>query len=508
MAPQDTSAYQDNPYGNQDPYALYGQLTDENSKNLSPSGVIRQGALNTGFNPQVQHAQMVQKNIAKIMQDNPEQEGEDPIDTQMRQARAIQSGMMDIDPATAMRANQQIIRLQQAKTQQAGLQAETSERAAHARELNIQANQARTVMVQEESELINGIKLRSSKSVGDSLDPNSATYNADLAAASRAHPGAIPMSIDEYNKRIAAEGQNRAIAQYYGTQQRVAASASNNGLQPYEALTPTQKDTAAYTWAIGDKQPGDLDRKGERRFNEYIDSGDLQQGDQTTARAELAELKTGSKAAANRNGNIEGLTVSLTGFGNKVKTALANAEAAGAAEGDYRLVNAALQFGQRNILVGDDSQKAAALRALLVAENEFVYEHGRLLSGGGARTNVAAVRDAKNNLSASDNPTVARAAVDQIIKQALPVLHGANKYALEALANKDNYPALSRMAKVFGGANLYGGKDDQSRDANVPPAPGVNPNAPPAPAPGVTAPPTSTPTDQYDHLFLRNPRGG
>lgn len=506
MAGPDDSAYGSNPYGNPDPTELYQHLMDTAGPQGGAMSGMARNALAGGFNPVMQHAQMVQKNLASILQSTQPEEGEDPLDTQIRQAKAVSLGMMKVDPTTAIRANQQVIRLQEAKNQQAELQAKTADEAQQARSRKMANDAARTVITNQQQENVNGLPFRSTRSLGV-LNPNDADYAQQMQKILLANPGAVPMSSDDYVKALAADNQNRAMAMMYGTANRIAASAANQGEVPYAQMSDADKDVAGFSKILGIQQPADLQRKGQIRIAEKVQSGELDMGDVADAPAQYQALKRSTQAAANRAGNIKSLSDSLKGLGKNVKDALAEAERVGAGEGDFRMVNAAVQWGDKNFMVGDNSEKAVALRKLYTAMNELVYEHGRLLSGGGARTNVAAVKDARQNMTVSDNPEVVRGAVDQIVNQALPVIEHANQYALEALSNPKAYPAVAKMMKAFGGANFMGTGPDQSVTAEqAPPSQnptGPNPNAAPAAPPAA-----STPTSQYRHLFLRNPNGG
>lgn len=514
MAGPDDSAYQDNPYGTTDPTALFQKLTDENAKDYQTGG-MRQGMMQLGFNPAMQHANAVQSSLRQILSnvgDAPE--GEDPLQTQLRQARAVAQGMLNVDPNVAVRANQQVIRLEQAQKQQAALQAETEERQATAKEKQIKNTQARTIIGIQGREDMNGITLRTTSAVG-SLDPNSPTYATDLADILRKNPGAVPYDAATYERLLAADNANRASAQYYGSMHRAQQTADYAGRQTYEQLTDQQKDTAAYQWAIDPKsQPADLQEKGERRFNEYVSSGDLQQGDQTAAQAELGALKRSTLTAAQREGTIRGLNDSLVGMGDNVKRNLDKAVSLGVSPTDMKLVNAAVNSGDANFMLNDHTEKGVALRNLFVSINAFLYEHGRLLSGGGARTNVAAVKDAKKNMTANDSPDVIRGAVDTITKQELPVLQNANSAAIIALANPKQYPALGRMMKVFGGQAMLGGRDDQSLTAS-PAAPGQNPtgatpqgaNAAPKAPPAPVGAGHGTSAKDFSRLWSSAPAG-
>jgi hypothetical protein len=80
-----------------------------------------------GGGPQVQRAQAVKDRFSAIMQGvgSHEDPDEDPLTSQMRLAHALSTGMIDVDPQIAMQANNQLIKLQQAKQQQAYLSAQT-----------------------------------------------------------------------------------------------------------------------------------------------------------------------------------------------------------------------------------------------------------------------------------------------------------------------------------------------------------------------------------------------
>lgn len=126
MAAQDDTAYQDNPYGVTDPTQLYQQLQDKTGGNGNVVAASQRGALAGGFNPAMQHANAVQAQLQKILAgEGPAGEDEEPLDHQLRQARAISQGMVSIDPNVSMRADQQMIRLQNAKASMSKLQADT-----------------------------------------------------------------------------------------------------------------------------------------------------------------------------------------------------------------------------------------------------------------------------------------------------------------------------------------------------------------------------------------------
>lgn len=93
-----------------------------------------------GGGPEVQRAQNVKERFSAIMQgvSAHEDPNEDPITSQIRLAHALSTGMIDVAPHVAMQANEQLIKLQQAKQQQALLQAQTQHAQAETKKENFQ----------------------------------------------------------------------------------------------------------------------------------------------------------------------------------------------------------------------------------------------------------------------------------------------------------------------------------------------------------------------------------
>ena len=110
MASPDDSAYSDNPYGTTDPTALFQQLTAQN-QNRGNAGIISQGTMSAGFNPSMQQSRQIQDQMSKILQGvGPPQDNEDPLDYQMRQARAVSTGMSATNPNIAIKADTRTIK--------------------------------------------------------------------------------------------------------------------------------------------------------------------------------------------------------------------------------------------------------------------------------------------------------------------------------------------------------------------------------------------------------------
>jgi len=142
MAQQDDSAYQSNPYGTQDPTQLFQDMTQKNQQ-TGVAGGIQQGLAAAGGNSDLNRARFVQTRMAQILQTTGEaKDDEDPLDFQMRQARAVSRGFANADPRISMNADQQVIRLQNAKAEQAKLNATTEYQKAETTKAKMQTAEA------------------------------------------------------------------------------------------------------------------------------------------------------------------------------------------------------------------------------------------------------------------------------------------------------------------------------------------------------------------------------
>ena len=83
-------------------------------------------------NPQLLQQRMVSDRMKQILGNinDTSPENEDPMDHNLRLAHAVSIGLAGVDPQRAMQANSAAVQLEQAKTQQAGLLAETRQREA------------------------------------------------------------------------------------------------------------------------------------------------------------------------------------------------------------------------------------------------------------------------------------------------------------------------------------------------------------------------------------------
>jgi hypothetical protein len=215
MAAADDTAYQGNPYGTADPTALFQQFSQQNAK--GPMGGMNQGLMQAGLNPTMQHAQQVQNSLQAILASNQPEEGEDPLDAQMRQAKAVATGMLRVDPQVAMRADQQTLRLQNAKVQQAQLTAETAAYNAKTQQANVDMATDPMVMVKPGKDAFG---LPTASVVGNSVPITDEKggirtgWSSDVSSELQKNPGTQAMRQSQYLDLIEKMNEGRNITAY------------------------------------------------------------------------------------------------------------------------------------------------------------------------------------------------------------------------------------------------------------------------------------------------------
>lgn len=204
----------DTSYGAQDPTALFQQLTGAQG-NPGAQGLINRNMANLGMNPALQHARMVQGAMQRILGGVQPEEGEDPLDTEMRRASAVSSGMLNVDPRIAMNADQQIIKLKEAKTQQGYLQAETARQRAEATASSLAQATDPMVFVKpgkDQYGLPTYTNVGTPVSVTDEKGNIRDGWSADVSQGMQANPGTTPMRLSQYNQLIEKMNEPRALA--------------------------------------------------------------------------------------------------------------------------------------------------------------------------------------------------------------------------------------------------------------------------------------------------------
>jgi hypothetical protein len=222
---------QDDTFGYDDPSSILQRQQDQYDQ-AQYRATPMQRASNAGLygvqnlfggGPAVAHANAVRTQLQTIMAQANEgaDPNEDPITAQMRQARAISTGMLGVDPTIALRAQDQLVRLSQARQQQSILNLKTQEAQQtlqqETRKNTIAGNTPQTLqLVQDQGTDEHGLPMgyKAIKTY-DLTDPNAgAMARADIQAASDAGSPLIPMTSEQLaNSKVQVAATN-AQARY------------------------------------------------------------------------------------------------------------------------------------------------------------------------------------------------------------------------------------------------------------------------------------------------------
>jgi hypothetical protein len=241
----------DSDYGVPDPNQLlseqqasYAQEMARSSNASNRNIVAGIGGLQN-FNaggPQMQEAQIVQSRMREILQqtnaDAPEDE--DPLTKQMRIAQAMATGLAQVSPSAAMKAQDQVVRLAQAKQQQALLttkqQEEQQTLQQETMKTNLMKNTPQTiVLAQDQGKDSNGMPMGYTQYKSyDATDPNAmAQMRADQQAASTNGLQVTPMTlkdlIDNKQQIAITRGQAQVQAAMIAAQSRLQAAQEKTG---------------------------------------------------------------------------------------------------------------------------------------------------------------------------------------------------------------------------------------------------------------------------------------
>ena len=350
----------------------------ENQQNEQLAQMARFSPQQAGFqygsnamagNPAIQHAKKVQdtfKNILSGSEDNAP-EDESPLDKGMRISNALARGMASIDPNIAMRANQQYIKYSQAKSQQALIDAEAEGKQLSNKQDKQAASMDRVVLAAPPKQNPDGtVEMSDPVAL---LDPNSPTYNEDLAkaAADAAAKGVTVMPLP--------------AEKWYNGKTMVAAMNNNVRLQVAQKQASERWQAAM----LKSQQTGEGNMPSNMALPLMRMMNGLSEG--TAALSNLAELPVGASSPwlANVGMGHSGTTVSGATAGNigwglssndqrtyqeaivGLARTLATVEAAGAAQGLATFsdkVEASIKNRPLDT-VGDGIQRLAESRQIL-----------------------------------------------------------------------------------------------------------------------------------------------
>lgn len=225
--PEDVASSEENQYNQE---IQKGGSVQRNMANISRGVQIASGG-----GPQMAKAQNVQQRLQAILQDVNQgaDPNEDPLTKQMRLAKAMSVGMIDVAPQIALQANQQAQRIAQAQQQQKLLSMKQQEE-----QTNLDQSQFKNRVSQITGQIVFARKgSDGSMEAYDTVNPSDPDYQTKVAQiqakASQDGVQVIPMTADNFINGRNAVAQTQAQARMYAADQSNQARmyASDQSLQ-------------------------------------------------------------------------------------------------------------------------------------------------------------------------------------------------------------------------------------------------------------------------------------
>jgi hypothetical protein len=225
--PEDVAASESNQYSQ--------EMQRGGSVQRNMANITRGVQIASGGGPQMQQSQNVQSRLQAILSDVNQgaDPNEDPLTKQMRIAKALSVGMIDVAPQIALQANQQAQRIAQAQQQQKLLSTQTQQ---------AQQNLSQSDFKDRVAQITGQIVFAKRGTDGalqayDTVNPSDPDYQTKIAQiqANAAKDGVsvVPMTADSFINGREAVAQTQAQARQYAADQQSQARqyASDQSLQ-------------------------------------------------------------------------------------------------------------------------------------------------------------------------------------------------------------------------------------------------------------------------------------
>jgi hypothetical protein len=225
--PEDVASSEQNQYEQE---MNRGGSVQRNMANISRGMQLAQGG-----GPQMQKAQGVQQRLQAILSDVNQgaDPNEDPLTKQMRIAKALSVGMIDVAPQIALQANQQAQKITQAQQQQKLLSTQSE-----AAQTNLDQSKFKDRVSQITGQIVFAKKgADGGLEAYDTVNPSDPDYQTKIASiqANAAKDGVqvVPMTSDSFINGRQAVAQTNAQAKQYASDQSMQARmyASDQSLQ-------------------------------------------------------------------------------------------------------------------------------------------------------------------------------------------------------------------------------------------------------------------------------------
>lgn len=409
-------------------------------------------ALNGGMDPATQKAAAEQTAVKETLSTlAPKSDTESDLDYQIRQSWAIHNTIAPHDPQQAMRIQDHIATLSEARSQQRSLDARTAE-----------AEQETAVKSVTQGTLVFADKSGNNVGEVNRFIPGTSKPNPDFQdqfnKMRAENPDAFPVTAEKFeNDRRALEVQKADAAQQLALVKAQAKADAGN-------VSDDVMKSYIESYAVhGPSAWNRLPPEQRNAMRAYIATSGLHESDLAMANVQLTGLKRAAGAIGAREGNIAILTTSLNGLVDKV-----NIAAQGVHRGDLRALNSAIIAGKTAF--SDPGEQAYA-----VAVQGLITDYARIMSNGVGQTSDTSRDHAAMLLPLNSSPEAQKAAGEQMKKE-VEVVKGAADEAMEAAAKPGRYTALLRVQKALWGDQKGGGMIDyDTKSASAAASPAARP---------------------------------
>lgn len=397
--------------------------------------------------PRVVQARKISMAMRQIIQDSSADApaDEDPLAKQQRLASAVASGMANISPQIALKANMQAVALQQASAQQSLLTEQTKN--------TVSARESTDTKVAAEKQgqvyQVHGVAtgkdgLPVYKAVGDpvsmyngdgSRNPDFNTQLQKNIADAKAQGLQSPQftTVDKFQNSKDQVAMIRAQAQASAADRK--ASAAQSG------LTDAAVGNSFVMSIVAPNMTTRFSQVDKERMANFAASKGISAIDVAAAQSQMKALNAAAVAQGTRVGNIKVMEQSISaknGLADQVLQTLDKVDRT-----RFPALNAGIVTMKNAAGSPEESRYHVAMQGLIT-------EYARVISGAQGVTSDQAREQATDLLKAAGNPAAIRAAVDQIKNGELAAINQGSDQAIELIAHPERYGAIVRVQTKAG----------------------------------------------------------
>lgn len=396
--------------------------------------------------PRVVQARQVSAAMQQIIQNSNENSPSDesPIDKQQRLAQAVAAGMANISPQIALKANMQAVAMQQAKQQQALLQAQTANEQQTTADNVVKNDAAKMGQVYQVHGVATGKDgLPIYKAVGDpipmynpdgSKNPDFNTQlQANIALAKQQGLSAPQFStVDKFQNSKDQVALIRAQAQ---------AAQADKKAQSSMGLTPDAVANSAVLSIVAPNTVTRFSKDDKEAIANFMAQRGISGVDAAAAQSQMRALNAASVAQGTRVGNITTMEQSIDGKNGLAQQVLNTL--GGVDRTRFPALNSGIVAMKNAAGSGPEAAYSTAIQGL-------VTEYARVISGGTGITSDEARKQATDLLSKASSPEAVRAVVAQIRDGELKAIKNGSDQAIELIAHPERYGAIVRLQQKAG----------------------------------------------------------